>query len=205
MLIIPIMRRRSLDPLTIMTRERFLHSIPSVTSFLNIEANSAAVADGSARFIDFSERTQNQAPIARDNLSLVNADPFVTPEHSVFDIRIKRIIEATNDSSHATSHIQKSPQTNELGNGWHVGIDELGGSKHDFHEIGSAKYYRDNNNVNLNVAGSYEKDEDDEAHMMRNYSHDQKIKDANGEVEIAFREGQCRITPNSSHSAKLFA
>jgi hypothetical protein len=85
-----------MDPLNVMIRERFLHSLPSASSPTLRHVSS--MPSDSATLIDFSESIQPQrSPNGRaisDNTSvalLKNADPFVSPDRSVFDIRIKRV------------------------------------------------------------------------------------------------------------------
>lgn len=91
------MRRRSLDPLAIMIRERFLHTLPPK------DPDLVPATSGSPRLIDFSESSSNRS----NQMAPVNADPFVSPDNSVFDIRIKRVI-----SNLTVSVDQQSPISN---------------------------------------------------------------------------------------------
>jgi hypothetical protein len=155
MLLIPIMRRRSLDPLTVSIRERFLH-----TPQLDLDTVKHP--------IDFTTKNSN----TDDSEPPLSGDPFVTPDRSVFDIRIKRVItDPDYVSSHQTqtntSHSSQSNDNNNYSQRPTSNNDRSSsGSKNDrsrygtsfshFHEIGSIDLSSPNrlmNQMNSNTFG----------------------------------------------------
>lgn len=96
------MRRRSLDPLSVMIRERFLHSLPAVDP----EHLASSTSVHKTEYFQHSSKKSSSSTSPR--VAMINADPFVTPEHSVFDIRIKRVISCQTDSQ-AVPLPQSSP------------------------------------------------------------------------------------------------
>lgn len=85
-LVIPLMRKLSIDPLVVWIREHELEIIHKHHEHQN---------PGEEDLVDFSdsEDGNNKTPI-------VNTDPFVDSEHLVYDIRVKR--HAPNTSSKET-------------------------------------------------------------------------------------------------------
>lgn len=120
MLIIPIMRRRSLDPLTVSIRERFMH-----TPRLDTDTVKAVPTQP----IDFTSSSTNNNPQEPPPSS----DPFVKPDNLVYDIRIKRIIPGSSSSTTSNGTQKHSSQVNSRPSFSH------------FHEIGSI----DLNSTNL--------------------------------------------------------
>lgn len=131
------MRRRSFDPLMIMIRERFYHP-DNIDQ--EIDPHEIHI------HLHNNKNNTNSNPNQSED-SQASGDPFVSPYHSVFDIRIKRIItsyDSTTNSPLSNPAAATSPRILQEGiasisinSGSQKGSRERPPSFSHFHEIGS--------------------------------------------------------------------
>ncbi len=107
-LVIPLMRLQSIDPLVVYTREYSINNeAPKINSSSSLRRND----EQQGNFIDFDDADNRSATSSSHPPTAVHSDPFVKAHDIVFDIRVKRIV----DPSHLKHAMNQPCQYRDVG------------------------------------------------------------------------------------------